>query len=86
MATVGRMTIGQQTYNDSQHTDMNSIARHALQNPAQISPVLTHLGGREDKKFPLSFMSEGMGNVKSINKLEVKEMKRYIQERYFPGD
>jgi len=68
--SVGRIVIGQQTYNDAQMTDSNSIARALLQNPATISPMLTHLGGREDKKFPLSFMTEGVGNSISIDRLE----------------
>ena len=70
MADVGRITVGRQYYNDAQMTDMNSVAAALLQNPTMISPVLTHLGGREDKKFPLSFMTEGVGNTTSINTLD----------------
>jgi hypothetical protein len=32
--------------------------------------MITHLGGREDKKFPLTFLTEGLGNTKSIERLE----------------
>jgi hypothetical protein len=37
-----------------------------LQHPAKLSPVLTFLGGREDKKFPLTYLTEGSGTTKSI--------------------
>jgi hypothetical protein len=64
------MLVSKTHYNDSQHTDSNSLARAALTHPAIISPVLTHLGGKDDKRFPLQFLTEGVGNVKSINTQE----------------
>lgn len=66
----GRITIGKQFYNDTQMTDMNSLANALLTYPEKLSPVLTHLGGREDKKFPLQALVEGVGNTKSIEKLD----------------
>lgn len=66
----GRIVVSRQYYNDAQMTDMNSVGAALLQSPTQISPVLTHLAGREDKKFPLSFMTEGLGNTMSIDTLE----------------
>tara|TARA_R110002012_G_scaffold7040_5_gene33331 strand:+ start:1304 stop:2791 length:1488 start_codon:yes stop_codon:yes gene_type:complete len=57
-------------YNDSQMTDMNSLANAMLSKPAELSPIITHLAGRDDKRFPLSFLTEGVGNVKSIDRLE----------------
>jgi hypothetical protein len=38
--------------------------------PAQLSMVMTHLGGREDKRFPLTMLTEGVGNTKGIDQLE----------------
>lgn len=64
------MRVYKQFYNDSQMTDMNSLARALITKPAMLSPVITHLGGREDKKFPLAMLTEGMGNVQSIDQLE----------------
>lgn len=64
------MRVYKQHYNDSQMTDMNSLAKALISKPAQLSPVITHLGGREDKKFPLAMLTEGMGNVQSIDQLE----------------
>jgi len=64
------MRVSKQYYNDSQHTDMNSLTNAMLQHPAKLSPMMTFLGGREDKKFPLTMLTEGAGNVESIDKLE----------------
>ena len=58
------------SYNDQQKTDTASIARTLMTQPEKLSPLLTFLGGKEDEKFPLSMLTEGVGNVKSIEKLE----------------
>ena len=57
-------------YNDAQMTDSNSLARAMLNHPAKLSPMLTFLGGRQDKKFPLTMLTEGVGNTKSIDNNE----------------
>ena len=57
-------------YNDSQMTDMNSLANALLSKPTELSPIITHLAGKDDKRFPLSFLTEGVGNTKSIDNLE----------------
>ena len=57
-------------YNDSQMTDMNSLANALLSKPTELSPIITHLSGKDDKRFPLSFLTEGAGNVQSIDRLE----------------
>jgi hypothetical protein len=57
-------------YNDSQMTDMNSLANAQLSSPSQISPAITFLAGKESMKFPLSFLSEGLQNVEGIDGLE----------------
>ena len=41
-----------------------------MEKPEELSPIITHLAGREEKKFPLSFLTEGVGNTKSINRFE----------------
>ena len=57
-------------FNDSQMTDMNSLANAQLSRPAELSPIITHLAGKDDMRFPLSFLSEGLGNSKGIDRLE----------------
>lgn len=70
--SVGGTNISVQKvlYNDSQMTDMNSLSNAVLTRPTELSPIITHLAGRDDKRFPLSFLSEGMGNVTSIDNHE----------------
>ena len=57
-------------YNDSQMTDTNSLVNALMEKPEELSPIITHLAGREEKKFPLSFLSEGVGNTRSIDRFE----------------
>ena len=57
-------------YNDSQMTDSNSLVNALMEKPEELSPIITHLAGREEKKFPLSFLTEGVGNTRSINRYE----------------
>ena len=57
-------------YNDTQMTDTNSLVNALLEKPAELSPIITHLAGREDRKFPLTMLTEGVGNTKSIDRWE----------------
>jgi hypothetical protein len=71
MAINGTNISVQKTfYNDAQMTDMNSLANALLSKPSELSPIITHLAGKDDKRFPLSFLTEGVGNVQSIDRLE----------------
>ena len=58
------------TYNDQQKTDVSNIGRALMSQPEKLSPLLTFLGGKEDERFPLSMLTEGVGNVRSIENLE----------------
>lgn len=54
-------------------TNENTLARAMLSRPDVINPVITHLAGREDKKFPLTFMTEGQkGGYKTIEVNDVQ--------------
>ncbi len=64
------MQVLKSYYNDQQMTDTNSLVNALLEKPEELSPIITHLAGREEKKFPLSFMTEGVGNTRSINRFE----------------
>ena len=49
------------------HTNENSLAYAYLTKPDKISPIITHLMGREEDKFPLTFLTEGQkGGQRSI--------------------
>ena len=57
-------------YNDAQMTDSNSLANALMERPTELSPIITHLAGREDRKFPVTMLTEGVGNTKSIDRWE----------------
>lgn len=65
-----KLRLYEDLFNADGMTDENSLANALLTQPDVLSPVITHLSGREDKRFPLSFLTEGMGNVKYINDVE----------------
>src|SRR5690606_31965610 len=48
-----------QGFDDTGYTSENSLARAYLSKPDVISPVITHLQGKESAKFPLTFLTEG---------------------------
>lgn len=52
-------TVIKTGYDDKGWTNENSLANAYLTRPDVISPVITHLQGRESDKFPLSFLTEG---------------------------
>lgn len=69
---VGGTNIGVQRilYNDTAMTDMNSLSNAMLSKPTELTPMITYLAGRDDRRFPLSFLSEGLNNTESIDNLE----------------
>jgi hypothetical protein len=65
-----KLRLYEDIWDSKGYTDENSLANALLTQPDVLSPVLTHLAGKEDKRFPLSFLTEGMNNVKYINDIE----------------
>lgn len=70
MSIEPRMYARRTFYSDQQKTDVSNITSALLSQPEKLSPMLTFLGGKEDQRFPLSMFTEGVGNVRSIEKLE----------------
>ena len=66
-------------YNDAQMTDTNSLVNALMERPEELSPIITHLAGREEKKFPLSFLTEGVGNTKSIDRFEYETVLKHTK-------
>jgi hypothetical protein len=64
------MQVLKSYYSDQQMTDTNSLVNALMEKPEELSPIITHLAGREEKKFPLSFLTEGVGNTRSIDRFE----------------
>jgi hypothetical protein len=48
-----------QTFDGEKFTNENSLVNALMTRPDEIDPVITHLVGKEEDKFPLSFLSEG---------------------------
>jgi hypothetical protein len=67
---ISKLRLYSDVFNADGMTDENSLAAALLTQPDLLSPVITHLSGREDKRFPLSFLTEGMNRVKTINDIE----------------
>lgn len=57
-------------FNKEDVSDMEMLASAFLTEADTLSPVITHLAGREDKRFPLSVLTEGMGKVKYTTGIE----------------
>lgn len=50
-------------YDDKGFSNEETIANLMLQKPSEISKILTYTYGMDDDRFPLTFMTEGQGNV-----------------------
>jgi len=73
MAAINeKLRLYQDTYNDESYSSVNHIANALQHNAEVLSPAITHLYGKLDKRFPLSFLTEGMGNIRSLNSIEYK--------------
>lgn len=67
--------IQHESYEGRGFTSENSLARMRLTKPDTINPAITFLMGREEKRFPLTFLTEGQkGGMKpiEINSIEYK--------------
>ena len=65
-----KLRLYEDIFNAEGMTDENSLANALMTQPDVLSPVITHLAGKEDKRFPLSFLTEGVGAVNYINDIE----------------
>lgn len=55
-----------ETFDGSGFTTNNSLAKMRLTKSTSLNPVITHLMGKESKKFPLTFLTEGQkGGLKT---------------------
>lgn len=60
-------TITQDYFSDEQHTDQNALAAALVTAPSELTPVITHLVGRTENAYPISFLTEGQGKVESFD-------------------
>ncbi len=60
-------------FDDKKFINENSLTTALLSTPDLINPTITYLQGREDKKFPLTFLSEGAGG-KSLKGIPINDV------------
>lgn len=58
--------VYESSYDGTPYSSEQSLERALLLQPDAISGVITHLAGAEDKKFPLTFLTQGKGRTKPI--------------------
>lgn len=64
-----------ESYEGRGFTDVNSLARMRMTKVDTINPAITFLQGRDDKRFPLTFLTEGQKGGRmgiGINSIEYK--------------
>jgi hypothetical protein len=63
------------TFNDKEFTSTNHISKALLTQSEWLAPMVTHAYGSSaefgSRSFPLSFVTEGMGNVKRISSTDL---------------
>lgn len=69
---IKQLRLTEDYWNPEMYTDENSLANALLTEADVLSPVITHLAGRYDRRFPLSFLTEGMNKVKYIDGVEYR--------------
>lgn len=61
------------SYDSAVHTDESLLYKHKLIDPVSLSNNLTYLYGKDSDMFPLTFMSQGQGGMKSIKPKELND-------------
>jgi len=69
-SNIEKLRMYQDVFNAEGMTDENQLAKALLTEPDVLSPIITHLVGKDSKRFPLSFLTEGIGNVYNSNDIQ----------------
>jgi hypothetical protein len=86
-----------ESFDDKGYTNNISLTQARMTNPDSLNPVITHLMGKESKKFPLLFLTEGqLGGVqyKEIEDVEydwpvfgrLRTTDQVVKHNYQTGD
>ncbi len=59
-------------FDDSGYTNNLSLTKARMVNPDHLNPVITHLMGQENKKFPLLYLTEGQN--KGTKYIEIQDV------------
>lgn len=63
MPNLNIREVSRGRYDDRGYSNEESLANLMLSQPVQLSSQLTYLYGKDNDKFPLSFLTEGQGQV-----------------------
>ena len=70
------LRLYEDVYNDEGYASVNHMSKGLLYESEMLSPIVTHLYYRSEQygrqNFPLSFLTEGMNRIRSINGFEYK--------------
>lgn len=72
MATNSATILYHDTFDGRNFSSENSLAKARLTKPDRINQTITYLQGREDKRFPLTFMTEGQKG--GMDKIEIEDI------------
>lgn len=71
-AINSKLRLYSDVYNDDGYAHVEHLTKGMLHESTLLSPLVTNLYGRIDKRFPLSFLTEGRGKIRSIDSEEFK--------------
>src|SRR5688572_12445446 len=83
MAThIQSLELYQAAFNDKEFSSTNHISKALLTESEWLAPVVTHLYGSSanfgSRNFPLSWLTEGMGNTRTISSTDLSYKMRII--------
>ena len=78
--------VKHETFDGTGFTNNNSLAKMRLSKSESLNPVITHLMGNENKKFPLTFLTEGQRGGIKTNSIEDIEYHWNVQGRMKKSD
>jgi hypothetical protein len=84
--SVASRVVFTQGFDGKGYSDENSLVNSMLTKPDEINPVITHLMGREEDKFPLTFLTEGQKNGRRIIELNNTEYTWRVMGRLRKAD
>lgn len=72
MNSANARIIYHDRFDGSGFTNETTLSKAMLTKPDKINPVVTHLAGRDNKKFPLTFLTEGQ--VGGMKRIEIQDI------------
>ena len=64
--------VSRGNFDDRGYSNEETIAHLALSKPSEINSILTYTYGMDDDRFPLTFLTEGQGQIGVVDINEVE--------------